>query len=365
MVEAAAGATPTTMKSTLPSVASRRGLPALVLVSFILLAVRAIISLQANEIALTVRILRIAVPSAFALFWSFLLVQSLFDQSTSLMSKLSAHTRTLAVIALMSTIVLCGLDRLAGFSPFLAIPGLAIYGSLVWTRPRVLAVSSFLTAAALFAFCTLVRGAPVVEDAGMVAMGFLLSLFVSGVVRKSVIPSEARMKSLEEENKALWSLSYRDPLTGLYNRRYLEQVQTHLFARAVRYREQLHVLMLDIDHFKKVNDKLGHGVGDEVLKGVAASIQSFVRASDVVARYGGEEFIVFLVQSNAELTQFIANRIRDGIASLKFADVPWTITISIGVAGIQDGDTVDTLVERSDRFLYASKHYGRNRVSGF
>jgi len=342
-----------------------RVLPSLLFASFILLAVRAAVSLQIVEMALTLRILRLAVPSAAALVWAFLLAQSWFDQSNPILSKLTAHNRMLAVIAIAVTIVLCGLDSLAGLSPFLAIPGLAIYGSIVWTRPRVLAVSSFLAAATLFVFFTLVRGAPAVEDAGMVTMGFLLSMFVSGVVRKSVIPSEERMKSLEEENKALWSLSYRDALTGLYNRRYMEQVQTHLFARAVRYREQLHVLMLDIDHFKKVNDKLGHGVGDEVLKGVSASIQSFVRASDVVARYGGEEFIVFLVQSNAELTQFIANRIRDGIASLRFDDVPWTITISIGVAGIQDGDTVESLVERSDRFLYASKHYGRNRVSGF
>jgi len=199
----------------------------------------------------------------------------------------------------------------------------------------------------------------------MALAGFLLAAFVSSVVRTSVLPGELRMKTLEEENKALWGLSYRDGLTGLYNRRYMEQAQAQLFARAVRYREQLHVLMIDIDHFKKVNDKLGHAVGDEVLKGVASTIQGIVRASDIVARYGGEEFILYLVQSNPELTQFIANRLRDGVSSVRFPDVPWTITVSIGVAGLQDGDSVEGLTERADQFLYVSKRQGRTRVSGF
>jgi diguanylate cyclase (GGDEF)-like protein len=106
-------------------------------------------------------------------------------------------------------------------------------------------------------------------------------------------------------------------------------------------------------------------VGDEVLKLVAQTIQSTLRTSDTVARYGGEEFIVYMVRSDPETTQFVANRIRDGVAATQFPDVPWTVTISIGVAGLQDGDSMESLVERADQFLYVSKHHGRNRVSGF
>jgi diguanylate cyclase (GGDEF)-like protein len=204
-----------------------------------------------------------------------------------------------------------------------------------------------------------------IEVASILSVSFSLALFSADVVRKNIKPSEERLMSLEAENKELWNLSYRDGLTGLYNRRYMEQVAEQLFSRAVRYREPLHVLMLDIDHFKKVNDKLGHQVGDEVLQNVAATIQSIIRTSDTVARYGGEEFIAFLVQSNSEITQFIANRIRDGVAATQFSDVPWQITISIGVAGLQDGDTMNSLIDRADQFLYSSKHHGRNRVSGF
>jgi diguanylate cyclase (GGDEF)-like protein len=138
-----------------------------------------------------------------------------------------------------------------------------------------------------------------------------------------------------------------------------------LFARAKRYGEHLHVLMLDIDHFKNVNDKLGHPVGDEVLKNIADILATQVRASDVVTRYGGEEFLVFLIQTEPEVAQFIANRIRDAVASHAFPDVPWQLTISIGVAGIKADDTLGELVDRADKYLYASKHGGRNRVSGF
>ena len=199
----------------------------------------------------------------------------------------------------------------------------------------------------------------------MLVFGVMLSVFGANIVRNSVLPSEERLKNLEAENEELWNLSYKDTLTGLYNRRYIQQVATHLFSRAIRYKEPLHVLMLDIDHFKKVNDKLGHAVGDEVLKVVAQTIQGAIRTSDTVSRYGGEEFIVYMVKSNPEITQFIANRIRDSVAAIRFPGVPWSVTISIGVAGLQDGDSMEGLVERADQFLYMSKHHGRNRVSGF
>ena len=133
---------------------------------------------------------------------------------------------------------------------------------------------------------------------------------------------------------------------------------------AWKWSAPLSVLALDLDSFKKVNDTLGHAVGDEVLKAIAASIQAFVRSSDIIARYGGEEFIVYLVESNTEMTQFVANRIRDGVASLHIENVPWTVTISIGIASLKETDTIEDQIARADQFLYISKKNGRNRVSG-
>jgi diguanylate cyclase (GGDEF)-like protein len=123
--------------------------------------------------------------------------------------------------------------------------------------------------------------------------------------------------------------------------------------------------MIDIDHFKRVNDMVSHAVGDEVLKGVGQAIQSCLRTSDSVSRYGGEEFLAFVVQAEAEVAQFIANRIREAVASRVFDEVPWRVTISIGVASVEADDDLESLVDRADKYLYSSKRGGRNRVSGF
>lgn len=203
--------------------------------------------------------------------------------------------------------------------------------------------------------------------AGAVDIGFsiFIAFAAAYLVKQDTIPSEERLRSLELENKELWNLSFRDGLTGLYNRRFAQETGQALFNRAARYHEEFHVLMIDIDHFKQVNDKLGHAVGDEVLKNVAEVIRANVRGSDIAARYGGEEFIIFVVRAEPELVQYIANRIRDGMASHVFPEVSWQVTVSIGVAGMRSTDTLEELVERADRNLYISKHAGRNRVSGF
>jgi diguanylate cyclase (GGDEF)-like protein len=203
------------------------------------------------------------------------------------------------------------------------------------------------------------------EDLFVVSATAVATILAVKRVRSSLMLRLEKLRSLESENKQLWDLSFKDSLTGLYNRRFAQETGRVLVSRVQRYHEQLHVLMLDIDHFKKVNDELSHAVGDEVLKGVAQSIQACLRISDYVARYGGEEFLVFLVQAEAEDAQFIANRIRELVASQVFSDVPWKVTISIGVASIKGDDDFETLVDRADKYLYSSKRGGRNRVSGF
>jgi diguanylate cyclase (GGDEF)-like protein len=312
-----------------------------------------------------INVSRTVLPVIVTLALLLLTGQGILNPKHQLYLRIADNSFLMSVLTLVIAVLLVGLDVLAGFSPYLLLAGMAVYGTLAWIRPVRLVLSSLAVTGSIAALMILNGDRITIEVISIFSVSFSLALFTAHIVRKNIKPSEERLQSLEAENKELWNLSYRDGLTGLYNRRYLEQVAEHLFSRAVRYREPLHVLMLDIDHFKKVNDKLGHQVGDEVIQSVSATIQSIIRTSDTVARYGGEEFIAFLVQSNSEITQFIANRIRDGIASTQFPDVPWQVTISIGVAGLQDGDTVDSLIDRADQFLYASKHHGRNRVSGF
>jgi diguanylate cyclase (GGDEF)-like protein len=243
--------------------------------------------------------------------------------------------------------VAAAIEELADRPPYLLIVGLAALAIFAWRRPRLLLASADPE-----------RLAPILGAA-------VLCVAIGSTIRHAVLSSADRLNTLQRENEQLWELSFRDALTGLFNRRYSQEVGAMLFARAKRYGEQLHVLMLDIDRFKLVNDKLGHPVGDEVLKAVAAILANQVRTSDVATRYGGEEFLVFLIQTEPEVVQFIANRIRDAVSAYPFPGVPWQLTISIGVAGIKADDTLTSLVDRADKYLYASKRGGRNRVTGF
>ncbi|MCP5185622.1 MAG: diguanylate cyclase [Pseudomonadales bacterium] len=170
---------------------------------------------------------------------------------------------------------------------------------------------------------------------------------------------------LLEKNKELQTLATSDPLTGVRNRRALmERLEEH-FARAEREQLTLSCLMVDIDHFKKINDTHGHGVGDDVIRLVARTLSSQCREYDVVGRYGGEEFLVVFPGLGTQQAGEIAERIRLAIAgALESEDLPvQSLTASLGVAAL-DSHCKDamTLVDQADQALYAAKQGGRNRV---
>jgi diguanylate cyclase (GGDEF)-like protein len=157
-----------------------------------------------------------------------------------------------------------------------------------------------------------------------------------------------------------------DWLTNLYNRRHFFRLGEEEIARARRYKHAISVLMIDIDHFKHVNDNHGHSVGDEVLSTVAKRILAGLRQSDVAGRYGGEEFAIVLPETDLEsAAEIVAERLRDTIASrpIDTAEGPLRVSISVGVAGVEHGSEklLDALT-RADAGLYAAKHAGRNRV---
>ncbi len=162
-----------------------------------------------------------------------------------------------------------------------------------------------------------------------------------------------------------------DVLTGWHNRRYLQTRMREELARARRDGTTLTCLMLDVDHFKTINDNFGHLVGDQVLREIAQRVEAQVRASDVTARYGGEEFAILLPQTSRAHGALLAERIRAAVADEPFdaGGEGVTITVSIGVAelspALEEGDFKslgEALLARADTGLYAAKAAGRNRV---
>jgi len=164
--------------------------------------------------------------------------------------------------------------------------------------------------------------------------------------------------------QALQDMNMHDGLTGVHNRRYLDHRLDVELERFRRYGRPLSVLLLDVDHFKAVNDRHGHTVGDVVLKGVAAALVARVRKSDLVARYGGEEFCCLLPETPREGALREAERLREAVAAVRHAGAEGelSVTVSIGVAEAATGDAAEVLLRRADAGLYEAKRTGRNRV---
>ncbi len=156
----------------------------------------------------------------------------------------------------------------------------------------------------------------------------------------------------------------RDVLTGLYNRQSLMEQFAGEVERAARYGHPLSVLMLDIDHFKCVNDDYGHQAGDAVLKGLSRTLGESVRGTDVIGRYGGEEILIVCPETDAATARELAERIRATVAAtpIKADSQAISITVSIGVSSFEKGVDVKALVKQADVALYQAKDSGRNRV---
>ena len=193
--------------------------------------------------------------------------------------------------------------------------------------------------------------------------------FADAVIRAAVasIQRAQLIESARKENDRLQELAHTDPLTQTLNRRALTLRLTAELDRARRYASVVTLLMLDLDHFKRINDEHGHLAGDEVLREVAALLTHAVRSVDVVARYGGEEFVVVLPETGEEGAVVFAERIRERIAEQSFGrseGVRLPITASIGVATFPAPavDSVEDLFASADAALYRAKAEGRNRV---
>ena len=165
-------------------------------------------------------------------------------------------------------------------------------------------------------------------------------------------------KRVEEELRAL---SVTDVLTGVYNRRFFQDRLRSELARLERYGGALSVIMLDIDHFKRINDKYGHGMGDKVLQTICQRISQRLRRNDVLCRLGGEEFVVLCPGTSAWQAQELAVQLRQSLRNQPIEGVG-QVTASFGIAGWRDKEDGDALLLRADAGVYAAKQAGRDRV---
>jgi len=173
-------------------------------------------------------------------------------------------------------------------------------------------------------------------------------------------------KESDVAQKKLAEMATRDQLTGLYNRRYFMEALEREVARAERYEPDLVLCMMDLDHFKRINDTYGHPAGDMVLSEIGSKLKECIRESDLICRYGGEEFAVILPNTQPEKARIVCERFRELVAGHKFIHNPseFHITLSIGIASYDRGTDQSPLefIDAADQALYQAKSAGRNRV---
>ncbi|MCU0725754.1 MAG: GGDEF domain-containing protein [Planctomycetes bacterium] len=199
----------------------------------------------------------------------------------------------------------------------------------------------------------LVRAAPVRDPRGRIIGA-----------AESFSDDSARIESLRRVAE-LEALAYLDPLTGLGNRRYAEDVIAARLREMERTGVTFGILFADLDHFKELNDRLGHAAGDEALRMTGRTLSACLRAYDFAGRWGGEEFVAVLMRVDGDGLLHIAERFRSLVAAspLRTGGAEASITVSIGITLAHTGDTVEGLVARADAAMYESKAAGRNRVT--
>lgn len=185
-------------------------------------------------------------------------------------------------------------------------------------------------------------------------------------IREQTETLEAALLDVEKSRQEAEDMAKLDPLTGLYNRRHFFGIAERELARYRRYRQSLSLIMIDLDHFKRVNDTYGHYIGDQVLQSLAAAIGSLMRETDTPCRYGGEEFAILLPETDQAAAEHLGHRIKYVIESTEIntRKGPIQVTLSMGIASLQGAEDagIEILVERADYALYEAKYSGRSEI---
>lgn len=181
----------------------------------------------------------------------------------------------------------------------------------------------------------------------------------NSVLQKLVDKQTAELKEALYEINILAST---DKLTGLYNRHILDEKLIDEIARSSRYGNHLSLILIDVDHFKVINDKYGHLAGDKTLKALAQILQKNTRNTDLIGRWGGDEFLIICSETDSDQAYSVAEKIRTDVNKHHFSTQD-THTVSIGISTYQAQDSYDTLFQRADKAIYESKANGRNQVT--
>lgn len=190
---------------------------------------------------------------------------------------------------------------------------------------------------------------------GFILIGMMLYYFVRD--------RESAYRQLQQRETHIRNLMLTDPLTGVANRRGLDERLSMEMARQLRYDQPLSIIMTDIDWFKRVNDSYGHTVGDAVLQAFACQLSDSLRVTDFIARYGGEEFVLLLPNTGAEEGVALAERLREATKQLRFEQSDLSLTASFGVTVAQPGEGMAEVLSRADEAMYQSKSTSRDRVT--
>ncbi|GAA5316413.1 MAG: diguanylate cyclase [Candidatus Pelagadaptatus aseana] len=182
---------------------------------------------------------------------------------------------------------------------------------------------------------------------------------------RSALRLKASQEKLMEANQLLEKLASYDSLTGAYNRRQFFNLAKAEFSKTVRSQQPLSIIMLDIDHFKSINDTYGHAAGDQALIDLTKTCKEICRTSDIISRFGGEEFVICCPSADLHGAASLAERLREGIAAMTLkaeAGKTFKFTASFGVSSRQPDDTLESQINRADKWLYKAKEGGRNKV---
>ncbi|TBW37224.1 bacteriohemerythrin [Siculibacillus lacustris] len=203
------------------------------------------------------------------------------------------------------------------------------------------------------------------HDDGRTFLGLIASATdVTAIKRSEVLLARAN-RELEQEvarrTAQLEQLMLTDPLTGVGNRRFLTTRLDEEIQRARRGGHRLTAAFVDLDHFKHINDRHGHPVGDRVLTRVATCLRANLRETDILGRFGGEEFVVLMVETGLDDAMRLAERLRGAVERIRLIGLDLTVSASAGLAEWRDGESGEALLERADRALYRAKESGRNR----
>ncbi len=244
-----------------------------------------------------------------------------------------------------------------------------LYAALHLSRSRMLRIAVITWASYLVCDGVLIllgRGELFFEALTWVAFTCMLAAMalMASEVTALRVAFDRRRERLNEAMEQLSELAMRDELTGLYNRRYIMDVLGRQKALADRGHLSFTLCYCDLDHFKRINDRYGHQVGDRVLKDFAEVAGSVVRSVDFVARLGGEEFLLVLVGADEDTAERVAQRLCDRTRFLTLIpeDPGYRQTVSVGLASFRPGERVEDVIQRADRALYSAKSEGRDRI---